>query len=456
MSITIITILVYLAAMFGIAWYVSRHEGIEAYFLNTKSTGLWFMTFSTVATVVGAGATIAVVAEVYDTGISYGLALVVSFVVGMILFGILSPKIKELGDKYEARSIVDFFGSRFGQRNYKLAAAIQLILLTIWVAVQAIGVSSLASVLTGFDYATALYLSAAVTIIYTAMGGLKVDIVTDFIQFWIIVVTFVAMAIIGYLKIGSIGALIGQLPVGHLNPFNYGGVSWVVGTVLISGFLYIGNATHWQRIFSAESTATARKSFFIAAPIAGALGVIIVFLGLLAADVLPTVPKANAIFSLMTVMLPHWMIGLGFASILAVVMSSVDSLIVAGSTIIHSFLYKGDEAKYKDIKSARWFTFAFGLFGYLLAFIVPDIVALSLLVSYLALIFVPAIFAGIYSAKTSNAACFYSILLPTIILFVLNFYIPKQVFLITTPLSILIILFYDKLSSLRQTTLKSQ
>lgn len=440
-----IVLIVYLATMFLVAWYFSRKESIESYFVNQRKTNIWLMTFSTVATVVGAGATVAIVSEVYNTGISYGIALPISFVVGMFILGVLAKKIKTIGDEYNAYTIVDFFEKRFDQKNRNLTGILQLFLLVIWIGVQAIAITSLASVLTGVDYKIALFLTASITILYTSMGGLKVDIITDFIQFWIIAIVFIIMAIAGYQHVGSLENLFSQLPTGHLDIFAFGGVSWFIGVLIVSGFLYLGNTTHWQRIFSAENEVTARKSFFWAIPITAFLGLIVLFLGLISVVLLPDIPKETAIFALMDKILPPWLVGAGFAAILAVIMSSIDSLLVGGSTIIHKALFKDKNLELKkELLYARILTGVFGILGFVLAFIIPNIITLSLLVSYLALIFVPPIYAALYSKKVSANASFYSILIPSITLFILFPILKEQVFVVTTLLGILIITLYDK------------
>jgi len=445
MSTTILVLVIYLVIMFFVAWYFSRKESVEAYFVNKRKTNVWLMTFSTVATVVGAGATVAIVSEVYNTGISYGIALPISFIVGMFILGLAAKKIKTIGDEYGARTIVDFFEKRFDKKNRNLTGILQLFLLTIWIGVQAIAISSLASVLIGIDYNVAIFVAAAITILYTAIGGLKVDIITDFIQFWIIAIVFIVMAIVGYQHVGSFGNLFSQLPVGHLDVFAFGGVSWFVGVLLVSGFLYLGNTTHWQRIFSAENEMTAKKSFFWAIPITAFLGFIVLFLGLISVVLLPQVQKETAIFALMNNILPPWLVGAGFAAILAVIMSSIDSLLVGGSAIIHKALFKDRsiEAK-KELFYARVLTGVFGIFGFVLAFLIPNIVTLSLIVTYLALIFVPPIYAVLYSKKVSANASFYSILIPTIALFVLFPILKENVFVVTVLLGILIITLFDK------------
>lgn len=445
MNTTLIILFIYLAVMFGAAWYFSRKESLNAYFLNNKKTSLWLMTFSTVATIVGAGGVVAIVSEVYNSGISYGLALPISFVAGMIILGLMAKKIKMIGDEYNAHTIVDFFAKRFDKKNKILTGFLQLFLLTIWIAVQAVAIASLASVLVGLEYELALILSAIVVILYTTIGGLKIDIITDFIQFWIILIVFFVLAFIGYSEVGGISNLLSNVPQGHLNPFGFGGVGWMIGVIVLSGFIYLGNTTHWQRIFSAENEKIAKKSFYLSIPFVILLGFIVLFLGLVSSVLLSGIKQEFAIFLLMDKILPPSLVGIGFASILAVIMSSIDSLLVGGSTIIYKGVFKNKQSNSKkELFYARLITATFGTIGFLIAFLIPNVITLSLVVTYLALIFVPPIIAGIYSKKTTSNASFYSIIIPTILLFVLFPFLKENTFVITSPLGILMVIFYDK------------
>src|SRR3989344_6773291 len=231
-------------------------------------------------------------------------------------------------------------------------------------------------------------------------------------------IVFVALAFIGYQEVGGFSNLISNVPKEHFNPFAFGGISWFIGAILLSGFLYLGNTTQWQRIFSAESQQTAKKSFYLSIPFLVVLGLITIFLGLISSVLLSGIKQENAIFLLMNELLTPTFAGIGFAAILAVIMSSIDSLLVGGSTIVYKAMFKKNQFESKnEIFYARLITALFGLCGFLLAFIVPNIITLSLLVTYLALIFVPPIIGGIYYKRISSNASFWSILIPTIVLF---------------------------------------
>ena len=450
MDITLFTLIIYLIIMFSVAWFFSRKQSLGSYFLNKKKTSLWLMVFSNVTTIVGAGATVGIVSEVYNSGVSYGLTLPISFIFGMFILGFVAKKIKTIGDEYDAHTIVDFFYKRFDKKTGILTAILQLFLITIWIGMQALAIAALASVLIGVEFQVALLLAAVVTITYTAIGGLKVDIITDFIQFWIILGVFIVAAVFGYGYVGSFSNMLSQLPQGHLDPFAFGGISWFVGAILFSGFLYLGNTSNWQRIFSAENEVVAKKSFFLAMPFILLLSMLILFLGLVATVTLPGISQDKAIFSLMNVILPPSLVGIGFAAILAVVMSSIDSMLVGGSTIIYRAIFKQQNSNStKELLYAKIITVLFGTFGFIVAYFISSIVTLSLIVTYLALIFVPPIFAGIYSQKISANASFYAILIPSILLFTLYSFMGENTFIITTPIGILIILLYDKIIKIK-------
>ncbi|MCK4386629.1 MAG: hypothetical protein KAV41_00895, partial [Candidatus Pacebacteria bacterium] len=291
MNSTIIVLIAYLVLTFGIAWFFSRKESLEGYFLNKKKTGLWFLTISNIATLIGAGATVAIVAEVYNSGISFGIALLTSFVFGVILFWFLAGKIKEANAKYGIYTMVDYFGARYDKKNYILVGISQILFLIFLIGIQAVAMASLASVLLGINYNIALAVVSAVAILYTVIGGLKIDIITDFIQFWIIFIVFIVASIFGYFSVGGFSNLLTQLPVGHLNPFAFGGISWTIGAIVLGGFLFLPGSHDWQRIISARDKITARKSFIYSIPFLIIFMPLVIFLGLVASVILVDIPK---------------------------------------------------------------------------------------------------------------------------------------------------------------------
>ena len=447
MTTTYVVILIYFLLIFGVARYFSRKESLQEYFLNNKSSSLRLLVFANVATLVWAWAVVTTVSEVYNSGISMWLSNIISFLFWAILLALLSPQIYKFWLKHWIYNVVDFFAKRFDKKNQILVLILQLFLLIVWTSIQIMAIALLVSSLVWIGYYVSLLISVGITILYTSMWWLKIDIITDFIQFWIIFLVFIIMAVIWYQDVWWFHSLISQLSPGHLNPFAFGWIWFFVWWILFGGLVYIPNSCHRQRILSAKDESTAKKSFYRSIPFLVLLMAIVVFLWLVAAVSLPSIPQDNAIFALMKNLLSNKrLLWIWFSCILAVVMSSVDSLLVAGSTIIYRwFIKQKNVSEKKWMLRARLLTAWFGVLCMILSIVAPSLIFIWLFVMYLALIFVPAILAGMFSSKISSNASFYSLLIPSVIL--IAGYIPiwKNIFILTTVLAIVIVLFYDKI-----------
>ncbi|MFB6197884.1 MAG: hypothetical protein ABEI52_06405, partial [Halobacteriaceae archaeon] len=217
MDPTVPILIGYLLILLIGAWYVSREEELRGYFLTDRQSSILLLTFSNFSSIIGAGATVAIVAEVYRTGISFGLAMPVSFMVGAFVLGTLAKRINEVGREYGASNLADFFGIRFDAKNELLVGLVQVVLAMVWIAIQAIAFSSLVTAVTNVRFLTGVAVASIITIMYTAMGGLKIDLVSDAFQFWIICGVFTTLTGLARSNHGWTG-VVTKLPPGHLDP----------------------------------------------------------------------------------------------------------------------------------------------------------------------------------------------------------------------------------------------
>ena len=446
MNIILIVFLIYLSLMFLIAWYFSRNETLEGYFINKKKTGLWLLTMASFATMIGAGSTVAIISESYRTGISYGITFPLAIVFGAVVLIILSKKIKLAADKYDAFTIVEYFEKKYDKKNKILSLILQIFIIISVLGTQAIALASLASVLIGINLKLAFLLAAGVTILYITIGGLKIDLYTDFIQSFIIIGLFAIAGIFAYVKVGGIGNLLTNLPEGHLNLFSFAGPAWFFAVVIFGGFLYLGSET-WQRITSSKNEKIARKSYILTIPFFIIFSLILLFLGLSSRLLLGDLPNPDvAIFSLIQNLFPPWLVGIGFAALLAVIMSSVDSVVISGSTIIYRSVFKKNKfSGKKDLFYARLITAGFGVAGFSLAFFVENIVSMSLFAAYLTITTSFPLIFSLYSKKISSNAIFYSSLLSVISILITFPLIGPNSFAFPMVISLGILIFYDKI-----------
>jgi SSS family solute:Na+ symporter len=330
------------------------------------------MVFSNVATLVGAGASVAVISEAYKGSLAMGFVNTSTFIVAVIIIGFLAGRIKKLGEKYGISTIVEYFGIRFDKKNKTIMTIFQLILLIAWIGLQIMAVTVLVSELLNVSYFIALGIVAVVCLSYSMIGGIKADFILDFIQFWVMLAVFLIMGIVAYQHTDLL-TMLRDTPSDVLNPFAYKGVAWAIMGMLMMTTAYISSSPYWQKIFSAKSVEVAKKSFFYAAPLVLILTCCILFLGLYAYHNVSGLDNADkATFVLISELLP-WGAGIGFAAIIATVTSSLDSMFVAGSTIIYREFVSEKE---KSITKARMITLGFGLLSIFVTLLFTQVIDL--------------------------------------------------------------------------------
>jgi len=419
-TLDLIVIAVYLIITLIIGLLASKREHLEGYMTNNRKTKLFLLTTSNIATQIGAGAVVGVAASAYTTGISYGIIVMISITLSFLLFSYIAPRIKAFGDKHKAYTTGDFFDHRFGRANRYVFAGMYILLAFLWSGVQFVAIAQLIKVLTGINFEIALMGAALITIIYTSVAGIISDLLTDFFQFWVMLLTFIILVPLAWGKAGGIQAL-SALPASHFDPLAFGGIIFFLGGIFLSGLVVLPEVHFWQRIYSADSESTARKSFLWSLPSIIFVAVAILC-GLLAVKLAPGVAPDLALFTLMGNVLPSGLLGLGYAGILAIVMSSIDSILLGGSaTILKDFympIFHPKRHEHELLNMARYITAIFGILSAVVAFYFQDIVSLTILASFTAGCFAFAILGGLFWKRTTAKASIASMISSLIVLYI--------------------------------------
>jgi len=428
-TLDLIIVGAYIVLVFFIAIHSSRKQGVESFLVNNRSTGLLLLVFSIVSTNVGAGFFLSVAAESYITGISFGISMIVISTATALTFAAISGRGKKIADQRKIHTIPELLTTRYKSQSTGLVAAIIVIGGYLFVtALQFVGIGAIGSVISSLDLNTILLISGLVTIAYTAIGGIRSDIYADAISFIIMVVV---LAII-VPKIGlSDHVDFSKLPASKLNVFAFGGVAFFVLSILlaaISSFMFM---ELWQRIFAAESIKTARRAFLISALIQPLFIGTGIFLGLSASILYKDVNKSQAIFNLMVDFLPPGLLGLGLVSILAILMTTVNSLVVVGGTTLFTDIIKsrlGNNNEKSQLVWLRTLTVIFGLCALGMAFIFTDIVKLFLMGAFVMMPLCPAIIWALFAKKLSSSAAIISMVGGVAVTFALLPRLPETAF----------------------------
>jgi solute:Na+ symporter, SSS family len=416
MNYDLLVIVVYLLFVVGVVSWIGAKINLEGFLVNSRKTPSFLLIFSVVSSTLGAGAIVGVAGAAYSTGISFGISTIVTVIVGFLLLAWIAPRIKEFGDKHNAYTIADFFAVRYSQRVRYIASFITIVAFFIFAGAQFVALASLLNILLEIDFILALVGSALLTLLYTVLAGLKGDIYTDFLQFLVITIAFVAALLpFGVLKIG----IPTNLPVGHLSPFNFAGPVFFFGSIFLGGLWRLGAMEWWSRIYASRTPKEARKVFLWSTIIVIPFYLLPVGLGLIATSQLGAgVDPDQVLFKLMVKLLPSGLLGLGFAGLIAAIMSTVDGSIMVTATSALRDFYQPLVNPRAGLPHVRVFTILFGFLALASAYFVPDIVDLILFAIFALVGLIIPVMGGIFWRKAGEKAAFWSMTLSIVVLLI--------------------------------------
>ncbi len=330
----------YMLVVLGVgAFHFFRNKSKEDYYVGGRNIHSWHVGLSIVATDVGGGFSIGLGGVGFMMGLSGSWLLFTGLVGAWLSAVFIIPKIKALDKSNGFMTYPDFLEHRYCGKVAVVAALISGIGYLGFTGAQMLAGAKLASATIlqtnpfGMDPVLfALLAIAAVTILYTVIGGLKAVIYTDSIQ-WVVLLSgllFVTIPVTLY-KIGGFGALRENLPDDFFSLFNISPITFINWMVTIIPIWLIG-MTLYQRMYACKDERDAKIAWYVAGvfeyPIMAFSGV---FLGMCARVVFPDAESEMALPMLIRDILPLGVTGIVIAAYFSAIMSTADSCLMASS-----------------------------------------------------------------------------------------------------------------------------
>lgn len=411
-----IIIVTYLLAIVIFSFILSHKEKAEEYFVNNRKTKLFLLVTTSLSTTVGAGVVMGVATTSFTTGISFGILFIAITLFGWALMSYIAPKIKQFGDRTKAYTFGDYLAHQYSERTRKVGRIVILVAYLVITAIQFIAFGQLIHTFTDIPFHTGLIIMAAITICYSFLAGLKGDFYIDAIQFFIMIPLFIFLIYKGF-QLTTIEQIT-SLPPTYFDLYGYNGPVFFWAGILFGIPLIATSVDTWQRAFAAIDQQTARQAFYITGILKMLVLISSILIGLFAVILIPNAKPETVFLTFMHAMLPVGFLGLGIASVLAVILSTLDSCIIIGSaTITKDFLITNTHSlsEEKKLQLGRIASVCFGLCGFLLAYFIRDIVILTVVSAQILLIFTPSLLGGLIWNNNNEKAAFWSIILGFII-----------------------------------------
>lgn len=386
MSTTVLVLLAYLVVLIALAiWSRGETHSLQGYFLAGKKLPFWVVAFSANATGESGWLLLGLTGMGYAVG-AQAYWVVVGEIIGLTAsWGLISRKLKKLGDETDSITIPDVLSAKFDDKMHLIrgiAVVIILVMVTTYVTAQMVASGKALSGFVGWDYRTGVIVGAAIIIGYTFVGGYKAVAYTDVVQGVMMLLGLIlvpAAAIYASDGWGGVVASLEQQDPNLLDMFavTADGISgWVVIVSFMAiGLPFLGVPQMLVRYMSARDDGEVRKArvLSIAVMIMYLSGA--VTLGIAGRALFPGLEDPESIFpTISSNLFPPLISGLLLIVVLSAIMSTVDSLLLlSSSAIVRDTMQKifgSDKSDRQLATYGKFVTVIIGLIG--VAFAVPE------------------------------------------------------------------------------------
>ena len=348
----------YTLILLFVAYWVSRDEkghekNANDYFLASKSLPWWAIGASLIAANISAEQIIGMSGSGYVIGMGIAAYELMAAITLIIIAKYFLPIFLAKG----IYTMPQFLENRYDGRVRTVMAIFWLALYTFVNLTSVLYLGSLAiSQFLGVDMLYGMIFLAIFSMTYSIYGGLKAVAMTDIIQVALLVLGGILVSYLALNQIsGGAGVLSGFSTLLEKAPEKFDMIlskdnpsyAHLPGISVLIGGLWIMNIGYWgfnqyiiQRALAAKSIQEAQKGMVFAAYVKLFAPIIVVLPGICAVVLASDLSKADQAYPEMMKLLPHGLLGIAFAALVAAIASSLSSMSNSVSTIFTMDIYK--------------------------------------------------------------------------------------------------------------------
>ena len=338
----LVIVAVYLVGMLLVGFVVGKLKikDSEDYMVAGRRMGIFMVAFSLSANNIGGGSTTGLAQKAFEDWGMSAIWYVLAASIAMIPLAYFAPRIR----KTMAVTIPEVIERRFGKGSATFSAVLNILALFCLTSSQVAASGGVISTLTGIPLNVCLFLAGLVIIVYTTLGGMIADQISDLVQFIIILVGLAIATPFVVHGCGGWDAVSAALPGEQLS---FTKIGWVVIIGYIFNYFctFLSGPEMISRFESAKDEKTAMRASLLSGVLMAAMAVFPTLLGLCALAVKDMVPGMTGATSMMSVtnhFAPTIITGLVSAAIISATMSSADSNLLCMSTMFMNDIVKSN------------------------------------------------------------------------------------------------------------------
>jgi solute:Na+ symporter, SSS family len=352
-------IVVYAAFVLGIGFLLRRQVVNSAeFFMAGRSMPAWVAGLAFLSANLGAQEMIGMAAS----GAKYGIITSHFYWVGAIpAMAFVGVFMMPFYYGSRARSVPEYLKLRFDEKTRALNAVTFAVMTVFSSGISMYAMGALLAMLLGWNIHASIATSAAIVLLYIALGGLTSAIYNEVLQFFLIVFGFAPVVFLGLRDVGGWSGLVARVPPTFVHSWtslktadaNPMGIEWFG---MIMGLGFVMSFGYWctdflvvQRAMAADSMNAARRTPLIAAMPKMLFPFLVIVPGLIAlaltlnpnggtAPLLPKLADGSYDYNMALPMMmsryyPAGLLGLGLTALLASFMSGMAGNVTAFNTV---------------------------------------------------------------------------------------------------------------------------
>ncbi|MEJ2766712.1 sodium/pantothenate symporter [Photobacterium sp. MCCC 1A19761] len=430
----LIPLVLYLAAVFGFAWFTRRHQQrgsgfLSEYLVGGRSMGGFVLAMTLAATYASASSFIGGPGAAYKMGLGWVLLAMIQLPAAWLTLGVLGKKFAIEARRHNALTLNDMLYARYRNRGVVIFASLALLLAFFGtMVVQFVGGARLLQTVTGLSYEQGLMLFAATVGLYTTIGGFRAVVMTDTVQGIMMIIG--TLALLGGIihAGGSVGELITDLHridpdlITPFGPDNFLSQPFMLSFWVLVCFGVIGLPHAAVRCMSYKDSRSLHRGMVISTAMVAFLMLGMHLAGALGRAIVPDIASPDQIMpTLMMTVLPPVVAGIFLAGPMAAIMSTIDSQLIQASATLLKDLYlnyinpaaaSAPETESRLPKLSLWVTGIFSLLVFIAATNPPDMIIWLNLLAFggMQAVFLWPLVLGLYWKKASATGAFASMI----------------------------------------------
>ncbi len=338
-GIDLVILAIYIVALLVIGFYLNtrNRSSMKDIFLGGRSLKWWQIGFSLFSANAGPMMLVGFASIGFTQGVVGSnfewLAWIFIFLLSMVFLPhYISTKVS---------TMPQFLLLRFGKRSYNFLVIYSLLsILVVWLGSALYAGGLIISQIFRSTLIQSVLIIAIIASSFTAIGGLKAVVRTGIFQSLIIIFSSIILTFLALQKIGGLHAFMEAVPFGHWKLFRpasdpeYSWVAVIVGYPVVAIYYWCADQTIVQKMLGAKDVREGQYGAIFISVLKIIMPLIFIFPGIMCYVLFRDVAKPdNAYITLVSQIMPHGLLGLCVAALIAALIDTVSSGLNSFSTV---------------------------------------------------------------------------------------------------------------------------